>query len=103
MGKYYQGVGYLTERPVVFHRDVPESVFDRALRTKPNQIEKVKSPMSNIAAIHAREVLDSRRNPTVAAELFLSDGAMGRAIVPSGPATGEDEAVELRDGDTNRF
>ncbi len=103
MGKYYQGVGYLTERPVVFHSDVPESVFDRALRTKPNQIEKVKSPMSNIAAIHAREVLDSRGNPTVEAELFLSDGAMGRAIVPSGASTGEHEAVELRDGDTNRF
>ena len=59
--------------------------------------------MSNIAAIHAREVLDSRGNPTVEAEVFLSDGSMGRAIVPSGASTGEHEAVELRDGDTNRF
>jgi enolase len=59
--------------------------------------------MSNIAAIHAREVLDSRGNPTVEAEVFLSDGAVGRAIVPSGASTGEHEAVELRDGDTNRF
>jgi enolase len=59
--------------------------------------------MSNIAAIHAREVLDSRGNPTVEAELFLADGSMGRAIVPSGASTGEHEAVELRDGDTNRF
>jgi enolase len=59
--------------------------------------------MSNIAAIHAREVLDSRGNPTVEAEVFLADGAMGRAIVPSGASTGEHEAVELRDGDTNRF
>jgi len=59
--------------------------------------------MSNIAAIHAREVLDSRGNPTVEAEVFLADGVMGRAIVPSGASTGEHEAVELRDGDTNRF
>jgi len=59
--------------------------------------------MSNIAAIHAREVLDSRGNPTVEAEVFLADGSMGRAIVPSGASTGEHEAVELRDADTNRF
>jgi enolase len=59
--------------------------------------------MSNIAAIHAREVLDSRGNPTVEAEVFLADGSMGRAIVPSGASTGEHEAVELRDQDTNRF
>jgi enolase 1/2/3 len=59
--------------------------------------------MSNIAAIHAREVLDSRGNPTVEAEVFLADGSMGRAIVPSGASTGEHEAVELRDGDNTRF
>jgi enolase len=58
--------------------------------------------MSNIAAIHAREVLDSRGNPTVEAEVFLADGSMGRAIVPSGASTGEHEAVELRDEDTPR-
>src|SRR5260370_36587770 len=59
--------------------------------------------MSNIAAIRAREVLDSRGNPTIEAEVFLADGSMGRAIVPSGASTGEHEAVELRDEDTNRF
>src|SRR6202161_3136333 len=59
--------------------------------------------MSYIAAIHAREVLDSRGNPTVEAEVFLADGTMGRAIVPSGASTGEHEAVELRDGDQARF
>ncbi|HTW58612.1 MAG TPA: phosphopyruvate hydratase [Terriglobales bacterium] len=59
--------------------------------------------MSNIAAIHAREVLDSRGNPTIEAEVFLSDGSVGRAIVPSGASTGEHEAVELRDADPNRF
>ncbi len=59
--------------------------------------------MSNIAAIHARQVLDSRGNPTVEAEVFLVDGSMGRAIVPSGASTGEHEAVELRDGDNDRY
>jgi enolase len=59
--------------------------------------------MSNIAGIHAREVLDSRGNPTVEAEVFLVDGSMGRAIVPSGASTGEHEAVELRDEDHNRY
>src|SRR5271170_8170052 len=59
--------------------------------------------MSNMAAIHAREVLDSRGNPTVEAEVFLANGSAGRAIVPSGASTGEHEAVELRDGDAQRF
>ncbi len=65
--------------------------------------KKGKHGMSNIAAIHAREVLDSRGNPTVEAEVFLADGSMGRAIVPSGASTGEHEAVELRDNDNSRF
>ncbi len=56
-----------------------------------------------IAKIHAREVLDSRGNPTLEAEVTLSDGAFGRAIVPSGASTGSREAVELRDGDKSRF
>ena len=60
-------------------------------------------PTMNIADIHAREVLDSRGNPTVEAEVTLADGTTGRAIVPSGASTGEHEAVELRDGDNQRF
>jgi enolase 1/2/3 len=60
-------------------------------------------PTMNIADIHAREVLDSRGNPTVEAEITLADGTTGRAIVPSGASTGEHEAVELRDGDNQRF
>jgi len=60
-------------------------------------------PSTNIADIHAREVLDSRGNPTVEAEVILGSGAHGRAIVPSGASTGEHEAVELRDGDKKRF
>ena len=59
--------------------------------------------MTNIGAIIGREVLDSRGNPTVEAEVQLGDGTIGRAIVPSGASTGEHEAVELRDGDSARF
>ena len=59
--------------------------------------------MSAIADIVAREVLDSRGNPTVEAEVLLDTGASGRAIVPSGASTGAHEAVELRDGDKSRF
>ena len=59
--------------------------------------------MTNIAAIIGREVLDSRGNPTVEAEVLLASGVVGRAIVPSGASTGEHEAVEMRDGDNSRF
>ena len=59
--------------------------------------------MTNIAAIIGREVLDSRGNPTVEAEVQLGSGTSGKAIVPSGASTGEHEAVELRDGDNTRF
>ena len=59
--------------------------------------------MTNIKTIHAREVLDSRGNPTLEAEVTLADGAFGRAIVPSGASTGTREAVELRDGDKSRY
>jgi len=56
-----------------------------------------------IVDIHAREILDSRGNPTVEADVFLDDGIMGRAAVPSGASTGEHEAIELRDGETDRY
>ena len=59
--------------------------------------------MSAIVDIHAREILDSRGNPTVEAEVVLQSGAFGRAAVPSGASTGVHEAVELRDGDKARF
>ena len=59
--------------------------------------------MTTIISVHAREILDSRGNPTVEAEVALSSGAMGRAAVPSGASTGEHEAVELRDGDPKRY
>lgn len=59
--------------------------------------------MPNISKVHAREVLDSRGNPTVEVEVETVSGAFGRAIVPSGASTGEREAIELRDGDKKRY
>ena len=59
--------------------------------------------MTTIEMVLAREVLDSRGNPTVEVEIHLSGGAVGRAIVPSGASTGEHEAIELRDGDPDRY
>ena len=56
-----------------------------------------------IEKIHAREILDSRGNPTVEVEVTLENGVMGRAAVPSGASTGENEALELRDGDKERY
>jgi len=59
--------------------------------------------MANIKAIQGREILDSRGNPTVEADVLLDDGSLGRAAVPSGASTGTREAVELRDGDSARY
>ena len=101
MGKIYSGIGYLTGRRLIFDPDVPRAPLEDSKAThseKDNQ-----HPMTNIGDIHAREVLDSRGNPTVEAEVHLSNGAVGRAIVPSGASTGEHEAVELRDGDNRRY
>ena len=59
--------------------------------------------MTTITSVHAREILDSRGNPTLEAEIELESGAHGRAAVPSGASTGAREAIELRDGDTHRY
>ena len=59
--------------------------------------------MTTITRVIGREILDSRGNPTVEADVYLADGSMGRAAVPSGASTGEHEAVELRDGDKSRY
>src|SRR5687767_6819638 len=59
--------------------------------------------MSTIIEVHAREILDSRGNPTVEADVYLASGAVGRAAVPSGASTGEHEALELRDGVKDRY
>ena len=59
--------------------------------------------MTAIRRLHARQILDSRGNPTLEAEAFLADGSFGRAAVPSGASTGAHEAVERRDGDPSRW
>src|SRR4030042_3753224 len=59
--------------------------------------------MGQIVDIHAREILDSRGNPTIEVEVALASGFVGRAAVPSGASTGENEALELRDGDKKRY
>src|SRR3990167_2905735 len=59
--------------------------------------------MSAIAQVKARQILDSRGNPTVEVDVILKSGVLGRAAVPSGASTGEHEAVELRDGDASRY
>src|SRR5207245_9645433 len=64
---------------------------------------RVRAIMCTIISGRAREILDSRGNPTIEADVTLSSGAAGRAAVPSGASTGEHEAVELRDGDHKRF
>jgi enolase len=101
MGRIYRGVGSLTGRRLKFDASSPYLVVDDD--SKPIPDRKDRSGMTNIAAIMGREVLDSRGNPTVEAEVQLASGTVGRAIVPSGASTGEHEAVELRDGDNARF
>ena len=59
--------------------------------------------MGQIVSVHAREILDSRGNPTLEVEVLTASGAFGRAAVPSGASTGENEALELRDGDKGRY
>ncbi len=104
MGKNYRGVGYLTGRRLSFHSDLPANAVRADDDSRIIHSDKDgKRSMTNIGAIIGREVLDSRGNPTVEAEVQLVDGAIGRAIVPSGASTGEHEAVELRDGDSARF
>jgi len=104
MGKVYNGVGALTGRRLTFRSDIPGLTVDddsRSINSKTDK--KGRKHMTNIASIIGREVLDSRGNPTVEAEVQLMTGTVGRAIVPSGASTGEHEAVELRDGDNNRY
>jgi enolase 1/2/3 len=105
MAKKYTGTGILTAQPYSFSRPGELPVYDIKRRRDRLQFEPSMetSSMTNISEIRGRQVLDSRGNPTVEAEVWLSGGAVGRAIVPSGASTGEHEAVELRDGDQNFF
>lgn len=85
-------------RPALIDR-LQHRIVRRSKRTK----ERQRNSMTEIASIHAREILDSRGNPTVEADVVLEDGTRGRAAVPSGASTGEHEAVELRDGDKTHY
>jgi enolase len=91
MGSFISMIGGADGKPIAVDRRVP-------LKNR-LQHRITRSDMTEIVAIHAREILDSRGNPTVEADVLLAGGAMGRAAVPSGASTGEHEAVELRDGD----
>src|ERR1700726_2994058 len=102
MARTYTGTGYCTGRSLAFERGNP-NIRENDSSQITFSSEDALMPMTNIADIHAREVLDSRGNPTVEAEVTLAGGTKGRAIVPSGASTGEHEAVELRDGDGQRF
>src|SRR5690349_22754131 len=98
MGKSYTGTGYLTGRRMSVYNDATSN--ESRVSGDSGEIE---TGMTNIAEIRGRQVLDSRGNPTVEAEVWLGDGTVGRAIVPSGASTGEHEAVELRDGDETNY
>jgi enolase len=101
MPKTYTGVGYLTGRRLSFSSANPNAVV---VDDDTTSYEKGRHhSMSNIAEIRGRQVLDSRGNPTVEAEVWLDDGSIGRAIVPSGASTGERESIELRDGDKQNY
>jgi enolase len=101
MAKTYTGVGYLTGRRLTFNSANMRAIV--ADDPTDNLNQERHSSMSKISEIRGRQVLDSRGNPTVEAEVWLQDGSIGRAIVPSGASTGEHEAVELRDGDQENY
>jgi enolase len=102
MARSYSGIGYLAGRRISFASDLRRVTVDDDTRYTAF-IKDANQIMTNIRSITAREVLDSRGNPTIEAEVTLSSGTTGRAIVPSGASTGEHEAVELRDGDKERY
>ena len=84
-------------------RSLAERMTHRIARQRRPTERKMRKAMTEIVSIHAREILDSRGNPTVEADVVLADGVRGRAAVPSGASTGEHEAVELRDGDKDHY
>jgi enolase len=95
MGSFISTIGGVDGQAIAVDRRAP--LKDRL------QHRIARSDMTEIVAIHAREILDSRGNPTVEADVLLAGGTMGRAAVPSGASTGEHEAVELRDGDKAHY
>lgn len=106
------GAGYYRRLTLIVNDGVVEHVFhpvtepalhaEQVLRWLADHPDP-RSHMTAIDTVHAREILDSRGNPTVEVDVLLDDGSLGRAAVPSGASTGAAEAVELRDGDTGRY
>ncbi len=90
-------------RPALQDRLQHRIARQRRTKTEGPKGKQGKRTMTEIVSIHAREILDSRGNPTVEADVVLQDGIRGRAAVPSGASTGENEAVELRDGDKQHY
>jgi len=106
MAEWVDTIAAMTGSPIVV--DKRPALADRlqhriARRSGKTMKERQRDSMTEIASIHAREILDSRGNPTVEADVMLQDGTRGRAAVPSGASTGEHEAVELRDGDKKHY
>jgi enolase len=105
MAEWVDTIAAVTGSPIVV--DNRPALVDRLQHkiVRRSKREKVRhrESMTEIASIHAREILDSRGNPTVEADVVLEDGTRGRAAVPSGASTGEHEAVELRDGDKSHY
>lgn len=89
-------------RPALNDR-LQHRIARKAKAPHPKHKSERQDHMIEIVSIHAREILDSRGNPTVEADVYLEDGVRGRAAVPSGASTGEHEAVELRDGDKEHY
>jgi enolase len=90
-------------RPLRHSRNAAFALLDFLAKGRAGFLSPGHDTMSSIIDIHAREILDSRGNPTVEVEVTLEDGTMGRAAVPSGASTGAHEAVERRDGDPARY
>jgi enolase len=106
MAELVEMIGGASGRPIAVDRrpSLQDRLQHRIVRAgKPQKQMRMRSEMTEIVSIHAREILDSRGNPTVEADVILGDGVRGRAAVPSGASTGEHEAVELRDGDKSHY
>jgi enolase len=107
MAEWIDTITAVTGSPIVVDNRpmLADRLYHRVARwpRKTAKKERQEESMTEIASIHAREILDSRGNPTVEADVVLEDGTRGRAAVPSGASTGEHEAVELRDGDKSHY
>ena len=105
MAEWVDTIAAVTGSPIVVDNRpaLTDRLQHRIARRSKSKKERQRESMTEIASIHAREILDSRGNPTVEADVVLEDGTRGRAAVPSGASTGEHEAVELRDGDKKHY